>query len=90
MNGGYFMLDCTGLNLNTSVTQTVDGIYDRSLDAIASGKPVYVYNCNMSGMPCTPTCVIAWPENGDIVATGHVLRIVIDNTDGVTVTNLVA
>lgn len=90
VNSGYIFVDCTGLNLNDSTEQEISGIYARSLAAIRSGKPVYAVNCNMSGAPCTPVSVVAWEESGNIVATGHVLRITIAEDDGVTVTNLVS
>lgn len=90
-NSGYLMFDCGGLDLNDSTKQTIDGIYDRAKEALASGKLVVVTNCVMSEMPCTPCAVIAWDQGDDgIIATGHVLRIVIDEDDGVTVTNLVS
>ena len=90
MKGGYILVDATGLNLNSSSKQTVTGLYGRAKAAMATGKPCFVINCNMSGMPCTPVSVVAWDE-GDtgIIATGHVLRVLIEE-DGVTVTNLVA
>lgn len=87
---GYILVDCTGLNLNKSEKQTITGLYDRAKAAIATGKPCYAVNCNMSGAPCTPCSVIAWEEGDDIIVTGHVLRITIDDDDGATVVNLVA
>lgn len=90
VNSGYIFVDCTGLNLNSSSEQEISGLYDRALAAIKSGKPAYAVNCNMSGAPCTPVSVVAWEESGSIIATGHVLRIQIDEDDGTTVTNLVA
>ena len=87
---GYAMVDCTGLNLNTSSEQTISGIYAKAKAAFDSGKPCIVANCNMSGMPCSPCSVIAWMEGTTIVATGHVLRVSITSADKVTVTNLVA
>lgn len=89
-NPGYVMVDCTGLNLNKSEKQTITGISAKAAAAFATGKPVFAINCNMSGAACTPVSVIAWKEGTTIIATGHVLRIAIDNEDGVTVTNLVA
>ncbi len=90
-NGGYIMVDCGGLDLNDSTEQTIDGLYDRAIEAIGSGKPCYAVNCVMSGMPCTPVSVVAWDQGNDgVIATGHVLRITIAEDDGVTVTNLVA
>lgn len=87
---GYVMVDCTGLNLNTSSEQTISGIYAKAKAALDSGKPCIAANCNMSGAPCSPCSVIAWMEGTTIIATGHVLRLSITNADKVTVTNLVA
>lgn len=87
---GYAMVDCTGLNLNTSSEQTISGIYDKAKAALDTGKPCIVANCNMSGAPCSPCSVIAWMEGTTIIATGHVLRVSITSADKVTVTNLVA
>ena len=90
MNSGYIMVDCGGLDLNDSTTQSITGLHSRAKEAMATGKPCIVYNCVMSGAPCTPTSIIAWEENDSIIATGHVLRITITDDDDVTVTNLVA
>lgn len=87
---GYVMVDCTGLNLNTSSEQTISGIYAKAKAALESGKPCIATNCNMSGAPCSPCSVIAWMEGTTIIATGHVLRLSITSADKVTVTNLVA
>lgn len=90
-NSGYILFDCGGLDLNDSTEQTIDGIYDRAVEALKTGKLVIATNCVMSNMPCSPCAVIAWDQGSSgIIATGHVLRIVIAKDDGVTVTNLVA
>lgn len=87
---GYIVVDCTGLNLNTSEEQTIAGIYNKCIAALDTGKPAFAANCNMSGAPCSPVSVIAWKEGTTIIATGHVLRLSITSADKVTVTNLVA
>lgn len=88
---GYILFDCGGLDLNKSAEQEIDGIYDRAVEALKTGKLVIATNCVMSNMPCSPCAVIAWDQGSDgIIATGHTLRIVIASDDGVTVTNLVA
>ena len=89
-NPGYVMVDGTGINLNTSSKQTITGFYAKAKAAFDTKKPVIVCNCNMSGAYCTPVSVVAWMEDTNIVATGHVLRVVIGSDDGVTVTNLVS
>lgn len=91
VNFGYLMFDCGGLDLNDSTEQEIAGIYNRAKTALASGKAVFATNCVMSDMPCSPCAVIAWDQGDDgIIATGHVLRIVIAKDDGVTVTKLVS
>lgn len=90
VNSGYVLVDCGGLDLNDSTTQSISGMYDRAIAAIKTNKLCVVTNCVMSGAPCTPTPVIAWEESGTVVATGHVLRIIIEEDDDVTVINLVA
>lgn len=90
-NSGYVLFDCGGLDLNDSTKQTIDGIYDRAVEALKIGKLVLAINCVMSDMPCSPCAVIAWDQGDDgIIATGHTLRITIAEDDGVTVTNLIS
>ena len=38
MNGGYSMIDCTGLDLGN--LGTVDGLYEKAKAAINTGKPL--------------------------------------------------
>ena len=91
MNSGYILVDAGGLELNDSTTQSITGFYKRASAALKSGKPVYVYNCLMNDGPTTPVSVVAWQEDAHtIIATGHVLRVVIEDDDDVTVINLVA
>lgn len=91
MKGGYILFDCGGLELNDSTTQSITGMYARAKKALESGKPVYACNCVMNDGPTTPVSVVAWQEDAHtIIATGHVLRIVIEDDDDVTVINLVA
>ena len=90
-NPGYIFFDCGGLELNSGSTQKKAGIYNRAKAALAIKKPVYAVNCLMNNGACTPCSVIAWQEDSHtIIATGHVLRVVIEDDDDVTVTNLVA
>lgn len=91
LKGGYILFDCGGLELNDSSAQSIDGIYDRAKAALALGKPVFACNCTMNDGVTTPVSVVAWQEDEHtIIATGHVLRIVIEDDDDVTVVNLVS
>ena len=91
MKGGYILVDCGGLELNSASTQSISGMFARAAKALKSGKPAYACNCKMNGDYASPVSVTGWWEDADtIVATGHVLRITIESDDDVTVTNLVA
>lgn len=91
MKGGYILVDCGGLELNDSSTQSITGLYKRAKAALASGKPAYACNCVMNDGACSPVSVAAWQEDENtIIATGHVFRVTIESDDDVTVTNLVA
>lgn len=55
MNGGYFLVDCTGLDLNS--LGTVSGIYDNMLKAYNSGKLVLLGGIKNSTALYTPVPV---------------------------------
>lgn len=92
-NGGYIMVDCTGLDLNTDTKQTITGIFDQIDTAFKSGKPVYAINAtfNISGTGNTTSPVnvmVNSDENGGYVATASTLQLWVDSDDGVTVVNM--
>lgn len=91
MKEGYILVDCGGLELNDSTTQSITGLYKRAQAALASGKAVLACNCLMNDGYCSPVSVAAWQEDSTtIIATGHVFRVAIESDDDVTVTKLVA
>ena len=91
MNGGYIMLDCTGLDLiKGSTPQTVTGIFERVKEAIATGKPIMAVNCTWGVLPVTPlfTFAIQFDAN-TIICTASTLQIIITSSDVITINNLV-
>lgn len=95
MNGGYAMIDCTGLDLTKGSTpQTIDGLYDSLQVALEHGKPVIAYNCewNENGvdrlMSPISVMVVQYSENL-IVATASTLQVFVGSDDSVTINNLV-
>lgn len=92
MNGGYFMVDCGGLNLLSESAQTITGIYNRVKTAIATGKPVFANNIVWgTGNPVTPVPVLCNFESTDsttIICTAATLQIVIASNDSITIVNL--
>ena len=90
MNSGYFMIDCSGLDLiKGSTPQTIPGIYSKCRVALQIGKPVYAVNCVWDDLTVTPisTFLIQIAEN-TIIATSSTLQIVVASNDVVTINNM--
>ena len=92
MNGGYVMIDCTGLDLTKGSTeQTINGIYGKTQACMETGKPIYANNCvwGTDGI-VTPIAVIAIQFPGYIIVTASTLQIIITSSDVITINNLVS
>lgn len=87
MNGGYFMADCTGLDLSDSTSQTVNGLWDKAVTALKAEKPIIAYNCIYgSGVHVSPVTCFGWYIVSDeIVIVGATLHIHIKDDDSVLV-----
>ena len=92
MKGGYFMVDCEGLDLLTQTEQTIDGIFAQVDNGYNSGKPVFAYNCKWGDdiiMSPVPVMLNPDPDTyGNYVATASVLQLRINPDDGGTVSVL--
>ena len=84
MNGGYFLLDATGLDLSSSSAQSIAGCWQLAKNAIASKKPIIAHNCIYgSGVPVSPVTCFGWYlGESEIVIVGATLHIHVksDNT----------
>ena len=91
MQGGYMMIDCSGIDLLKSSKQTVEGIYNLCDVAFKSGKAVYAHNLIWgNGKGCSPIQVMLIPLAANkYTATGSTLQLEITSDDGVKVNNLV-
>lgn len=94
MNGGYYMIDLSGLDLTDTDPQTVNGLYAQMQKGIKSGKPLVGFNSvwgTNSDSPMTPICFFAqqWSSNL-VVGTASILNISCTDQDVVTVTSLVS
>lgn len=92
MNGGYVMIDCTGLDLTKGSTeQTISGIYSRVRECMKAGKPIFANNCvwGNDGV-VTPIAVMAIQFPGYVIVTSSTLQIVITSSDTITIVNLVS
>ena len=84
-NGGYIMVDCTGFDLSDTTEQTITGLYNRTLDAMKTGKAIQCMNTNWDGKPITPIEVFGWNDNGTIYMNSCILQVSIKTGDKVTV-----
>lgn len=91
MNGGYILADCTGLDLSSSDSQEITGIWEKAKTALASGKPIIAHNCVYgSGVPVSPVTCFGWNIAADeIVIVGATLHIHIKDDDTATVLDVV-
>ena len=70
MSNGYIMVDCQSTNLLAVESQTIPGLYARSIEAIDTGKPIIAVNCEYGeDVPMTPISVFAIIEAGIVIFT---------------------
>lgn len=88
MNGGYFLVDCSGIELTTETKQTITGIRAKVEKAYNADKPVYACNLTFGSLKATPIQVMLTVVGDDIVGTASTLQLYIDKADGVTIVNM--
>lgn len=89
MNGGYFMIDCKGMNLLSGASQTIAGLYAQLEKAMSLMKPVFANNVMWGAVPMTPIPVMVNTESGSFVCTSSTLQIWVASNDAVTIVNMI-
>lgn len=91
MNGGYYLLDCKGLDLSSASAQTITGSWQDSVNALKAGKPIVAHNCVYgSGKPVSPVTCFGWQiATDEIVIVGATLHIHVKDNDKCTVLDVV-
>lgn len=91
MNGGYYLLDCKGLDLTSASAQTISGSWNDCVTALKVGKPIVAHNCIYgTGVPVSPVTCFGWYIAADeIVIVGATLHIHVKNNDKCTVVDVV-
>lgn len=89
-NGGYFMINCEGLDLIKGETpQRIIGLYRVCKTAMMSGKPIFACGANWDGKYVSPVQAFLIQISDDtIIATSSTLQIVITDGDVVTINNM--
>ena len=92
MNGGYFMVNCKGLDLTETDPQTISGIWNDAVTAIATGKPIIAHNCVYgTGVNVSPVTCFGWYISAtEIVIVGATLHIHIKSDNTATVLDVVS
>lgn len=91
MANGYIMIDCKELDLLASESQTIDGLYNNCVEAMASGKPIIAINCLYGeGVKSSPIAVMGIYEDTDIIFTSSILQVVVSSDDSVVIRSMVA
>ena len=82
MQGGYCMIDCSGLVLTKGTNQTINGIWEQVDNAYKSGKAVWAHNCGYNNGTLSPIPVMILDESAtEYIATSSILQISIKNND---------
>lgn len=79
MNGGYVLIDGTGIDFGS--LGKVDGIYSKLQKAIATGKPCYLENCKNGSSEFSPIAVYLAYSGTDIVISIGNMALTCTNAD---------
>lgn len=91
MNGGYYMLDATGLDLSETDPQEIAGSWDQAQTALAIGKPLVFCGAKYGNAPVSPVPGFGWQISaGEIVLVGATLHIHVKDDDTCTVLDVTA
>ena len=92
MNTGYFLVDCTGIDLTSQTETTVSGIWKKAVTALSQKKPIIAHGCVYgTGVPVSPVTCFGWYISAtEIVIVGATLHIHIKSTDKVTILDVAA
>lgn len=92
MKGGYILVDCTGIDLTESAAQSIPGIWDKAVTAIAANKPIIAENCVYgTGVRVSPVTCFGWYiDTDEIVIVGATLHIHIKDDNTATVLDVVS
>lgn len=83
MNGGYAIIDCTGLNLGNP--GTVSGLYAKVKSALDAKKPFWLFNVVNGTTAFSPIPAFGGTEDGGVFVSFEPVTIHISTSDVVTI-----
>lgn len=91
LKGGCQLVDCKGIDLTETDPQSISGIWNKAVTAMASGKPIIAHNCKYGTAPVSPVTCFGWYINAkEIVIVGATLHIHIKDDNTATVLDVAA
>ena len=91
MKGGYYMIDCGGLDLTGGNTpQTIPGLYAACIKALEINKPVCAFNLAWGLFGVTPVdvFVVDFSSENHVMIMTSTLQITVTSANVVTITNV--
>lgn len=92
MANGYVILDAAGLDLTTGSTPvTISGIWARTKEIMATGKPIVAHNLKYSTAAVTPVQCFGWYlSSTEIVLVSATIHVHIKSDNTVTTLDVAA
>lgn len=75
-NSGYIMVDATGLDVSNGEAQTVPGLYQKLIDARATGKAVMIVGAVNGDAEISPAFVTVTEGAGETFTLGSFTAVV--------------
>ena len=88
MNFGIVNIDCAGLELTNTETQTITGMYSNCKEALETGKAVVAYNCKWDTKPVSPIMVFGIDFGTYFIFTASTLQVIVNNDDTISIVNM--
>lgn len=88
MKGGYVNIDASGLDISKTEKQSINGIYEKILDAKKADKPIFLYNVvNGNSGKLSPIAVFCnFTSDGETITCNFSsLQIIVNKIDDVTI-----
>lgn len=81
---GYIMVDANGLDISATEAQTVDGLYDKAVAALGTGKEIIFTGMDNDGVVLSPTSVTCATGESGVTITMPGFAATVSSTDVVT------
>lgn len=85
MNGGYVLVNAIGVDLSSESSTTINGIYNKFVNAIGTGKLIIVQNIVNDDVSLSPAAIVATVSSGVVSFAVEGATVSITAEDAVTI-----